>query len=158
MARDMTRKFTGWHMTAILCGFFGVVFAVNILMATLAVTTFGGTVVDNSYVASQNYNKWLAEGRKQRAQGWHADVARIAGGHIRVTVAEATALPAEARLAGLAARPVGKEPDRPLRFHRDGKGGFVSAEVLPEGRWLVHLTIEEEDGRSSARFTSELTE
>jgi nitrogen fixation protein FixH len=58
---DMTRKpFTGYHMAAILIGFFGIVIAVNIYMAKVAVGTFGGTVVDNSYVASQNYNEWLA--------------------------------------------------------------------------------------------------
>ncbi len=153
----MTRKFTGWHMTAIIVAFFGVVIAVNILMATLAVTTFGGTVVDNSYVASQSYNKWLAEARRQRAEGWQAEVVRMADGHVRVTVKEAAIVPANGHLVGIAARPVGKEPDRPLSFHRDGNGGFISAQALPGGRWLIHLTIED-GSQSSARFTRELAE
>ena len=44
----MTRRFTGYHMTAILLAFFGIVVAVNLVMATLATRTFGGVVVENS--------------------------------------------------------------------------------------------------------------
>ena len=46
----MTMRFTGWHMAAILLGFFGLVVAVNLYMAHTAISTFGGTVVENSYV------------------------------------------------------------------------------------------------------------
>ncbi|HMP45265.1 MAG TPA: FixH family protein, partial [Sphingopyxis sp.] len=48
MTRQRARRsFTGWHMTAILVGFFGVVMAVNFTMARLAMSTFGGKVVEN---------------------------------------------------------------------------------------------------------------
>ena len=46
----MKGEFTGRHMAAILVTGFGVVIAVNVLMASLAVGTFGGVVVDNQYV------------------------------------------------------------------------------------------------------------
>jgi hypothetical protein len=68
----MTRRFTGGHMLALMLAFFGTVVAVNFVMATLAVRTFGGTVVDNSYVPSQHYNHWLDQARAQRALGWTA--------------------------------------------------------------------------------------
>ena len=42
----MAKEFTGRHMTAILVGFFGVVIAVNLTMASYATGTFGGVVVD----------------------------------------------------------------------------------------------------------------
>jgi len=61
----MTKRFTGWHMTGILLGFFGIIVAVNFTMATLATRTFGGVVVQNSYVASQRYNEWLKAARAQ---------------------------------------------------------------------------------------------
>ncbi len=67
-----TKRFTGRHMAAIMFAFFGVVIAVNVTMATFATRTFGGTVVDNSYVASQKYNGWLAEARRQERLGWTA--------------------------------------------------------------------------------------
>jgi nitrogen fixation protein FixH len=44
----MEGPFTGRHMTAILVGFFGVVIAVNLLMARFATSTFGGIVVENT--------------------------------------------------------------------------------------------------------------
>jgi len=55
----MTGRFTGWHMTFILVSFFAVVIAVNLTMAHFASSTFGGLVVENSYVASQKYDGWL---------------------------------------------------------------------------------------------------
>ena len=65
----MTRRFTGRHMLVLMLAFFGVVVAVNLLMATLATRTFGGTVVDNSYVASQRYNRWLDAGARAESAG-----------------------------------------------------------------------------------------
>ena len=38
----MTRKFTGWHMSAILVGFFAIVISVNLFMARAAIGSFGG--------------------------------------------------------------------------------------------------------------------
>ena len=57
---------TGRHVAAIFVAFFAVVIAVNVLMASYAVGGFGGTVVDNSYVASQRFNGWLAQARRFR--------------------------------------------------------------------------------------------
>ena len=45
---NKARRFTGWHMTTILVAFFAVVITVNIVMARFALSTFGGTVVENS--------------------------------------------------------------------------------------------------------------
>jgi nitrogen fixation protein FixH len=54
----MGRQFTGgtWRR---MVAFFGVVIAVNLTMARLAIGSFGGVVVENSYVASQKFNGWL---------------------------------------------------------------------------------------------------
>ncbi len=38
----MVRRITGYHVSAIMVGFFGNVIAVNFWMARLATTTFGG--------------------------------------------------------------------------------------------------------------------
>lgn len=148
------RRFTGWHMTAIIVGFFGVVIAVNILMATLAVRTFGGTVVDNSYVASQGYNSWLAQAQKQEELGWRADISRIASGHVHVAVHLPQGGSADISVTGTAIRPLGDTPEVTLHFRRDG-GGFLSARPLPDGRWLIRVTIANSQGET-ARFTQEI--
>ena len=41
----MSKRFNGWHMTAILVAFFGVIVVVNFTMASYATRTFGGTVI-----------------------------------------------------------------------------------------------------------------
>ena len=56
-----TGPFTGKHFAVIIVAFFAVVVSVNVYMARAASSTFGGVVVENSYVASQNFNAWLAE-------------------------------------------------------------------------------------------------
>ena len=78
-----TRKpFTGKHMAAIFVAGFAIVIAVNLLMASIAVGSFHGTVVDNSYVASQNYNGWLKQAAASRALGWQAVPHRRADGRV----------------------------------------------------------------------------
>lgn len=68
--RPMAGKFTGRHMVLCMVGFFGVIIAVNLLMATLAKQSWTGLVVKNSYVASQAFNDHLQAGRDQAALGW----------------------------------------------------------------------------------------
>src|SRR5688572_23668188 len=103
----MTGKFTGRHMTFILIGFFGIVMAVNFTMARYASSTFGGTVVDNSYVASQKFNGWLAEARKERALGWSVAVARNSDGRVAVVLHRRDVSAGEANIAATARHPLG---------------------------------------------------
>jgi nitrogen fixation protein FixH len=141
----MTRRFTGRHMLAIMLSFFGVVVAVNLLMATLASSTFGGTVVDNSYVASQRFNGWLAEARAQERLGWTARLNLDGARRVEVAVREGDAALTGAELQAVARHPLGQGPDMALRFRPDGRGSYVSRTALPPGRWLVHLEIRHGD-------------
>lgn len=135
----MTRQFTGRHMAAIMIGFFAVVVAVNLLMARLAGSTFGGIVVENSYVASQNFNRWLDEAAAEKALGWQASALRLADGKVEVTLA---GMPAgEAVLTADARHPLGRMPDRALAFTALGNGRFVSATPLPQGRWRLRIAV-----------------
>ena len=81
-SQPVPRPFTGRHMAMIMIAFFGVVIAVNVLMARFAVSTFGGVVVENSYVASQHFNRWLDEARVEGALGWKAVLSRTADGRV----------------------------------------------------------------------------
>lgn len=138
------KRFTGWHAAATLVAFFGVVIAVNLTMALFATRTFGGVVVENSYVASQQYNRWLAAAERQKQLGW-----KIVPGidaRRRVTVG----LDLEgAKLRGFARHPLGREADVPLTFVAS-ESGFRSAEPLPAGRWSIHLAVQR--GADEARL------
>jgi len=137
MSRTIARPFTGRHMLAVMLGFFGIVIAVNVTMAVLASRSFGGTVVDNSYVASQQFNTWLAAARAQRALGWQARVSVDAGRHVRV----AGRLPAGATITGVARHPLGRIADQALRFRAEGDGSWRSLAALPAGRFAVQVEV-----------------
>ncbi len=148
----MTRTFTGRHMWMVMVAFFGVVVAVNLVMARFAVSTFSGTVVDNSYVASQEFNGWLAQARTQKALGWSVAVTVDAARHVVVTT-QTGAYPIAA-VTAVASHPLGRIPDQPLRFDAAGPGRFVSRAALPAGRFHVHVSVTA--GGHIARFEDQV--
>ncbi len=133
-----TKRFTGKHMAAIFVAGFGVVIAVNFVMASYAVGSFHGTVVDNSYVASQNYNDWLKQAAASKALGWQAVPHRRADGRV---VLETLAVPVDATITATAERPLGQRKDTLLTFTEQGKGRWVSNEVVAPGRWQMRTAI-----------------
>lgn len=135
------RVLTGRHMAAIFVAFFGVVIAVNVAMARLATGTFGGVVVDNSYVASQHFNRWLDKASAQSDLGWSAQATRQPDGRVRIVLSGA---PAGATLAATAWHPLGRQPDRALVFVRGADGAFVSTAPLAEGRWKLRIAAQAE--------------
>lgn len=145
----MTRRFTGWHFTAIIIAFFGVVIAVNLTMAVFATRTFGGVVVENSYVASQKYNDWLEAAKLQQELAWSIEPALDE--QRRVTIAMSID---GAKVSGFARHPLGREPDVPLTFGTTGTQAR-SVKALPPGRWNIHLLVRR--GESEARLIETLS-
>lgn len=141
MSSAQKAKFTGWHMTTILVAFFGVVFAVNFAMARMAVGSFGGTVVDNSYVASQNYNRWLAEGDRQEKLGWTVKVALNQDRMVLVRVERSGQLLDGVAATGDALHPLGRADDIALQFRKAADGQLISTTALPSGRWNAHISV-----------------
>lgn len=145
----MIRPFTGFHMLGLTVAFFGVVVAVNLTMATLATRTFGGTVVDNSYVASQKFNHWLDEARAQAAIDWQLTADR-AGDRALVTLSGGDAT----RVEATAIHPLGRLPAMKLHFRRMSQDRFRSIEVLPAGRWRLEIRVQR--GRQVKDFVGEV--
>lgn len=134
----IVKPFTGRHMAIILVSFFTIVVAVNVLMARFAISTFGGVVVENSYVASQKFNGWLDEARAEKALGWKAGFTRDGAGDVVITLTNASgAALSGAHVAGRAEHPLGRRPDTALVFHETAPGKFVAR--LEQGRWRVRL-------------------
>lgn len=142
------RRFTGYHAAMVVVAFFAVVVAVNVTMATLAVSTFGGTVVDNSYVASQKFNNWLKEARREKEMGWTLTGPARDAGRVRLSLVDAAGEPLSSAVVVMRAEhPLGRTPARDLRFTETQPGTFVSTEVLPAGRWKARLQVRR-DGRA----------
>lgn len=136
---------TGWHFTAIIVSFFAVVITVNLVMARFASSTFGGVVVENSYVASQNYNEWLQAAEAQKALGWTATAARQADGRVALTLDGAT--DAGVTVSAVARHPLGHQPDAALRFVANGAGQFLSETPLAAGRWKLRIAARNAAGQ-----------
>jgi len=149
----MSRGFTGRHMAVTMTCFFLVVIAVNVVMATAATKTFGGTVVENSYVASQHFNRWLDEANAQMLLGWSAELQRR-DGHATLVLRDHGELLAGASIRATAHHPLGRLPDMPLRFVPLGIGRYETLERLPAGRWQVRLEVA--DHGRAARFLTEV--
>lgn len=132
----MSQGFTGRHMLTVMVGFFGLIIAVNLTMARLASDTFGGSIVANSYVASQRFNGWLQAARDQKALGWQSDLTLDDKRRVVLTM-DGPGFVA----TGSAHHPLGRAPDVPLAFASDGAGRLISAEALPGGRWQVRMSV-----------------
>lgn len=145
----MTREFTGRHMLFVMLAMFGTIITVNLVMARYAVSTFGGTVVDNSYAASQDYNRWLAAARAQEALDWSFDLRLTADRHVDIA-----ASPREGELTANAHHPLGRAPDRTLAFVPTGEGRWRTTAPLPPGRWRLRIELRSGDDR--ARFTRDI--
>ena len=135
----MSKHFTGRHMFWILFAGFGVVVAVNFGMAALASRSFSGVVVENSYVASQEFNQWLDAAEKQKALGWDVALSRDEAGRLLV---ETTGVPSGAKVSAELRRPLGEHDSSTIELSASDGGRFRSDEVLPAGRWTVRLLIE----------------
>jgi nitrogen fixation protein FixH len=138
----MTKPLTGRKVLAITVSAFAVIFAVNLLMAFKAVSTFPGLEVDNSYVASQSFD---AERKAQQALGWtlkesHAD------GMLRLAFRDREGLPVQVdRLSAV----VGRTTEAAQDLHPEFKfqnGDYVAPAPLEPGKWMILLEAFAKDG------------
>jgi nitrogen fixation protein FixH len=142
--REVARKeITGRQVFVVTAGAFGVVIAVNLVLAWSAISTFPGLEVKNSYVASQHFE---VERLAQERLGWRVAV-DYAPGDLRVAITEGAAdLPAEVTaLQVRIGRATVAHDDVEPAMERD-MGVFHAPVNLAPGRWLVRIEAEAADG------------
>ena len=135
-------RMTGTKVLGIFVGVFAVVFTVNVYMAFSAISTFPGLEVQNSYVASQEFNDRRAA---QEALGWEV-VVEAGNGELNVHFTDAEGNPAS--VAGMQAV-LGRathtrddfEPDFAYR-----RGTFSAPVDLENGYWHLRLVAFAHDG------------
>ncbi|SIQ15431.1 Nitrogen fixation protein FixH [Rhizobium sp. RU20A] len=144
MARSMMepreKVFTGWHMLAIMIAFFGVVISVNILMAWYATSTWSGLVVQNSYVASQEFNEKAAEARALTGSGIRTTV--TADGQsvrYRLLAADGTPLAGVTRVHVDLRRPVESHEDLSFDLTPRGDGLYTATLAIKSGQWIADI-------------------
>ncbi|WP_349512761.1 FixH family protein [Erythrobacter sp. NFXS35] len=132
------KEFTGKHMAMVFVAGFGIVIAVNLVMASFAVSGFHGVVVANSYVASQKFNGWLDKAEESRALGWEVRPERRTDGRVVLSTA---GVPTGATVTADLRRPIGAKDFASLTFAHDGEGRWLSNEAVAHGRWTMRLAI-----------------
>lgn len=134
-----SREFTGRHMLAIILAFFGVIIAVNLTMATLASTSWTGLVVENTYVASQQFNKKADEGRAQAALGWTGKLT-IASGDVRYSLRDATGKPVPLHgVRVLFRHPAYEAEDKSVILTLATDREFAAQHTPRDGVWIVEV-------------------
>ena len=143
---DEDHPFTGWHMLAVVLLFFRTIIAVNIVMVVSATGTFPGLVVKNSYIASQNFNRTLADARAQDETGWRMDLdARDGLLTLRIADRDGVLL-RRLEVTAEAGRPSTTDEDRTILLVEDGAGYHATA-ALPPGQWDIAVEAREDGER-----------
>ena len=135
------RKFTGWHMIAVMVLFFGTIITVNLIMAYHATQSWTGLVVKNSYVASQHFNEVTAQKRAQQAMGWKGTL-DYSDGLITVSLrsADGSAL-VDALVTAKVGRPAFEQEDHVLQMVAAANGTYTATTQLAPGQWQADLTV-----------------
>lgn len=135
-------EITGRQVLAVTVGAFGIIIAVNMLLAWKAISTFPGLEVANGYVASQDFD---LRKQAQLALGWHlTHVYRP--GHLMLDFTDNNGLPAAvADLDVLVGRATEAKDDFAPVFTRIS-GEFVADVTLPRGKWIVVVNAKAADG------------
>lgn len=138
--RSKQRQFTGWHMIAVMALFFGTIISVNVVMAWNASRSWSGLVVENTYVASQQFNGKVAETRAFQASGITGRLTAEPGA-IRYVVTH-SGEPAKQidRVLAVFKRPVEEHEDLRVELDREGEGAFLATDTLKPGQWIADVT------------------
>ncbi len=135
-------RITGRKVLIIAVSSFGVILAANLTLAFNAVSTFPGLEVDNSFVASQNFNEELAA---QQALGWDVQ-AKADDGILTLSITDSAGAPV--RVAGMeavlgAATHVRADQEPEFVFI---DGAYRAPVEIGPGNWNIRLLALSEDG------------
>ncbi len=135
-------QMTGRKVLIIAVSSFGVILAANLTLAYNAVSTFPGLEVDNSFVASQNFNQELAE---QLALGWDVKASHE-DGILKLAITDSDGQPV--RVAHLdavlgAATHVRADQTPDFRFT---DGAYRAPVEIGPGNWNIRMHAVAENG------------
>lgn len=150
---DMKRKekeLTGRHVLIMLVAFFGVIFAVNAVYITQAVTSFRGEDVKGSYRQGLEYNQTLAERETQKQLGWQVSANFIAenteaDGRLLVKFQDEESQAIDGlTITGSLRHPSDLNADQSVSFQARGEGLYEATLAPQKGTWTVRAEAEKD--------------
>ena len=141
-----TRPFTGRHMLLIMFAFFGLIVAVNATMASLAIGSWPGLVVPNSYIASQGFNEKLRDAARQADLGWTGALT-YRQGTIVFDLRDRDGKPVGiSSVTANLGRPSTTGQDVRLTLEPSGEGVATLRHVLAPGQWFADIEVRTTEG------------
>jgi len=145
-------RLNGWHVLAIVTGFFAVVIAVDTGFAVLAVKTFPGEVSATPYEDGLAYNRSYQQLRAQERLGWRATAAAEPGA-VALEVRDRDGKPvAGLSVTGELQHPATEAGRLVLAFRETQPGRYLARPGARHGAWDFTATAV---GKSGARFVAD---
>lgn len=144
-----------------LVAFFGIIAAVNAVMITAAVTTFGGVETESSYKAGLAFAREITASREQAARRWQVS-AKLSPGPDKAASVDISVRDAEGRpQTGLDAtirlvHPTDRRSDRIAAVTEQGAGTFRGTVSADPGQWDLVIELAHQGERvfrSKSRVT-----
>lgn len=149
-------ELTGKHVLAMLLVFFGIIITVSIVFTTLAVQSFRGEDIKQSYRQGVDYNETLASRAAQSDLGWRAAI-NVTGTIedrrliVKVTGPDDRGL-SDLTITGRLRHPADSTLDRPLDF-TVADDGLARADLSGlYGQWTVQAQATNADGQRQFRY------
>lgn len=141
-------RLTGWHVLAMIVGFFAVVIAVDVSFAVLAYRTHPGEVSVTPYEDGLVYDRKIAQLRTQEALGWAA-AAGAGPGQVVVLVRDRDGHALNGlTIGGKLERPATESGRIILRFVEAAPGRYVAKATGLSGAWDLTAEARDRQGRS----------
>jgi nitrogen fixation protein FixH len=141
----LAKGIEGRHVLWGLCGFFGVIFAVNAIFVYAAEKTFSGGDTSDPYRKGLNYNATLRASERQAERGWQTDIAYDAKtGRLALNFVDKSALP----ITGLGvnatlSRAATDQEDRRVVMVETSPGVYAATVNLAPGLWVLSAASHE---------------
>jgi nitrogen fixation protein FixH len=153
------RPITGRTVLLYFVSFFGIIFAMNLYMVRVAISSFSGVETESAYKAGLSFKNDVAAAHAQDARHWSVEAFLQHGGASGITIAARdangqalTGLTPEVRLA----HPTDKRRDVVLEFVELTPGQFKGLTSIPEGQWDLVIGLKRESEtvfRSKSRIS-----
>jgi nitrogen fixation protein FixH len=155
------REVTGWKVFICLVAFFVIVAAVNAVMMTAAITTFGGVETASSYQAGLAFARENAAVEAQEQLGWQVAVSTPSDGGSTPLVELAVSGRHGEPMAGLLAsgrlsHPMDRRADRVLTWREMAPGVFRADTGRAVGQWDLVIELSQ-GGAMKFRSRNRLT-
>lgn len=147
MIRDFLfpHKFTGMHMMAVMCLFFGTIITVNLTLAYFAAGSWTGLIVKNTYVESQIFDDKKAVRAEQLGLGWSYHVA-YQDGYFQAELKDRNGdLISPGKVEAKFERIIHENEDQLIALTETSVGLYKGQVALAKGQWNVHLNVYEQE-------------